>query len=1274
MAVKRRKPRKQSAESGSFADVPSTISGEPPPPSGDLAPEAPAPKRPTPFPIVGIGASAGGLEAFRELLSALPDETGMAFVLVVHLDPTHESRLPELLSRITRRPVFVISEGMRVEREHVYVIPPNVTLTISGGAFVLAPRDSSVPNLPIDRFFDSLAQDQGAGAIGVVLSGAGSDGTLGLKAIRVEGGITFAQDERSAKYSGMPRSALELADFVLPPDEIAKELGRIGRHPFARRPAHDAGAGPPVADEDGVLAVARILRRATGVDFTQYKPGTIRRRLARRMVVTKIDALDEYVRLLRRDPEEVQALYEDMLIQVTAFFRDAESFEQLKQGVFSALIDERGPDDPIRIWVPGCATGEEAYSLVICLLEFLENADARVPIQLFGTDVSPSAIARARVGAFSPGIESEVSPTRLRRFFSRVNGTYQINKSIRDSCVFAPQDLTRDPPFSRLDLISCSNVLIYFNTALQERIIPIFHYALKPNGFLRLGRSEGVGRYAQLFSLIDRKHKIYQRKPGPPMTVGFGLTETDRVPRVPELPAQLIAAGATGWSRAAIERDADRLILGRFAPSGVVVNGEWEIVQFRGKTGAYLETPSGAVHYNLLAMVRDDLQNVLRHALQQAARNGAPVSVDPVEIRTNAGYRRVGVEVLPVGPPHGARGRHYLVLFVEAPEPTHTRRKTKAPEERARSARRGEKLRQDQLEALQYQLATMREEYDAAIEELRAATEEAQSSNEELQSTNEELETAKEELQATNEELTTVNDELASRHAELSQLSNDLLNLLSSVQMPILMVGTDLCVRRMTPASERVLGVVPTDIGRPIGDLRLSAEIPELEWLVRTAIDALTVEERELKGRDGRWYALRVRPYRTSEHKIDGAVISFVDIDALKRGFTQVEEARADAEKATLAKDKFLAILSHELRTPLQAMLGWIRMLRAGKLSDEDVAKALEVIERNTLLQARLINDLLDVSRIVTGRLRLDVRPVLIAPVVEAALTTMRPVAEAQGVTLVTRIDQEAGAVLGESARLQQIVVNLVSNAIKFTPRGGRIDVRVAGRDNQVELSVSDTGRGISREDLPGIFDRFGHSETTRASSAGLGVGLSIVRHLVELHRGSVRAESPGPGHGSSLIVTLPTTNQLPPDEAIPRPVERVIEPMPDLQAVKVLVVEDENDTRQILQAILSGAGAAVTAVPDARTALERLGAARFDVLVSDIMMPGEDGYALIKQVRQMERGGAIPAIALTALASATDRAAATEAGYEEHVPKPVEPVELIAAVARLARPPSTCL
>ena len=1394
MAKRKPKPKasRQRRASASRPREPVADLGKP------LASDQSSPERTPSFPVVGIGASAGGLEAFSQLLGALPSDTGMAFVLIQHLDPQHESQLPEILSRTTAMPVMSVTHHLSLERDRVYVIPANATMTIDGDTLALTSRSAADRHAPIDDFFRSLARERRERAIGVVLSGTGSDGTIGLGEIKAEGGLAFVQDEKSAKQPGMPHSAAAFADWILAPGEIARELVRISRHPYANAaPPRAVDSAPPEQGAE-VRAVLRAVRAVTGVDFSHYKPATLQRRIARRMLLKKIDTVGAYVRHLGQTPPEAQALHDDLLIIVTGFFRNPEGFEALKRSAFPALLKERAAGEPVRVWVPGCATGEEAYSLVICLLEFLEEQDSTLQVQLFGTDLSATAISRARTGSFPARIENEVSPERLRRFFDKKDGRYQINKAIRDRCLFAQQNLTTDPPFSKLDLISCCNVLIYLTTALQERVIPIFHYALKPTGLLKLGASEGVGRFTNLFSPIDRKHKIYAPRPGPSGHVGFGLTATARVAVPAGEPQE-----AAGWSAGAIEREADRAVLSRHAPAGVVVSSDLEIVQFRGKTGVYLEAPPGVASLSLLRMVRDGLAPSLRRALQEAAHTGAAVKKEGIQIRANGQMQEVGFEVIPIGPADQVKGRHLLVLFFE----TLGRPRAPVPPTRARESSRGPAtvaerrvvhLTHELADARQH-LETISEEHAAAIEELRATTEELQSSNEELQSTNEELETAKEELQSANEELTTVNDELQSRNLELGHLSSDLGNLLASIQVPIIMVAMDLGVRRMTPAAERVLNLTPSDLGRPIGHLRLSGDFPALEPLLTSVIESLVEQERELVGRDGRWYSVRVRPYRTVDHKIDGAVVSFVDIDNLRRGLDQAravveavreplvvldddfhvvaanraffatyrvrpdevvrrslfelgsgqwnipelramlqqvategrvvddfevahhfehigtrtmlvsarripgpstqpagillgvldaterkrlervradqltheQSGRAEAEDAIVGRDRFLAVLSHELRTPLNAMLGWVRILRTQKLDEANVAQALEVIERNTLLQARLVEDLLDVSRIVTGTMRLEARPMMVGPVVQSALATMQPTAAAKGVTLDSVIDEDSGAVRGDPARLQQIVWNLIVNGIKFTPSGGQVDVRVARRGATVAIVVRDTGRGIAGQELPGIFNRFGVAHTSTQSQGGMGLGLSIAHHLVQLHGGTLHAESSGLGHGATFTVLLPSVNEGPAEGGGVAEIAAVgLAPggRSALEGVRILVVDDETDGREMLEAVLVQCGGEVTAVASAQAALEALDRTSFDVLVSDIVMPDQDGYGLIRQVRAREadRGGGIPALALTAYTRIEDREAAISAGFQQHAVKPIEPVEVVAAIVTL--------
>jgi two-component system, chemotaxis family, CheB/CheR fusion protein len=853
------------------------------------------------FPIVAIGASAGGLEAFSNLLKSLPSEPGIALVFIPHLDPTHESAMVELLSRTTRLPVLHASEGMRVMCNAVYVLPPNCDMTITNGVLHLARRDTGRGHhMPIDTFFRSLAEDQGSNAVGVILSGTANDGTLGLSAIKSEGGITFAQDLESAKYDGMPSSAMAagVVDHVFAPDRIAQELIKVQKQPAQENPPSDTFDGK----ERLLKEIFRLLKNFSKVDFVDYKLATIRRRIVRRMTINRIEELADYVKLLHRTPPEVEALYRDVLINVTSFFRNPEVFQSLREVVYPKLLVDRPSSEPVRVWVPGCSTGEETYSHAISLVEVLSELRLELPIQIFGTDLSDSAIQRARAGFYKENIAAEVSEVRLRRFFHKVPGGFQISKSIRDMCVFARQNLFSDPPFSRMDLISCRNVLIYLSPVLQKKIIPIFHYALKPGGFLLVGNTEGLlGSGAEIFDLVDRKSKIYQKKlvPSP---VTFGLSLTGQGPA--EIGGDRPHRGAKDEEPAKtpidVQREADRLLLTKYVPSAVVINDDLEILQSRGRTSRFLELPTGRASLNLLKMARSPLLYELRTLIDKARRTSIATSKDGVVLEEDDGSIKVKLEVIPFHTP-ARDDRHFLILFEETSFP-------KSGVATARPARKAFREASDtkdvQIAQLKQELASTKEYLQSIIEaqeatneELQSANEEIQSGNEELQSTNEELQTSKEELESANEELNTVNEEIQHRNQQLAQLSNDLLNFLNSATIPMLMLGEDLNIRRYTPEAERVLGFSSHDMGKTLTHLHLNFELPELErWMLDVMRD-VTMRSERVQSHDGKSYKLRITPYRTLENKIDGVVLTLLDISDLIGPGTEKTDSRSEASK-----------------------------------------------------------------------------------------------------------------------------------------------------------------------------------------------------------------------------------------------------------------------------------------------------------------------------------------------------------------------------------------
>jgi two-component system CheB/CheR fusion protein len=824
------------------------------------------PKKTSSCPIVGVGGSAGGFEAAMELLRHLPPSTGMAFVIVQHLDPHHASRLPKLLSKVTAMPVVELAEPTKPRPNTVYVQPSNKCVIVKEGALKLI-RGTQQLNLAIDHFFESLAEERGSRAIGVILSGTGTDGTAGLRAIKAAGGLTFAQSEASAKFDAMPRSAIRagFVDADLPPREIAQEIRRVADHPYIRRPVTDGESVKtgkelsPKVDDLGRIFFS--LRKQMGVDFSNYKHATLLRRIQRRMALHRMERLSQYAKFLRDNKQEIEALFDDLLIKITHFFRDERVFRELKKRFLPALLKSKGEDQrkTWRVWVPGCATGEEVYSLAICILETLGQRSSNMNIQIFGTDLSDSTIEHARAGIYSSAIEKDVSPLRLRRFFAKRDGTYQINRNVRDLCTFARQNITADPPFAHLDLISCRNVLIYLSPQLHRRCIPQFHYALNPGGYLILGPSESIGVYDKLFEPMDRKNRIYAKRNVPTPRI-IDLVSY-RGYEFPQTEASSMSSGRTDFDTQLLEV-ADRIMLSAHAPAAVVIDDALHVEQFRGRTDDYLEQMPGPATRNLLQLVWPSMVADLRAAIDRAIKTGKPARRERAFAKFDAKTREVNIEVVPFT--LAASDKSWLLVIFD---------------ETTKGTRPGRLLEVLGKTPTQRELTEMRRELSAS----QSDGQELLSNNEELQLMNEELETAKEELQSTNEELTTLNDELSNRNLEMMQLTSDLDNLLSSVQIPIVMVDRKLTVRRATPTARNTFNILPTDIGRRITELRPNIDIHDLENILRDVIETLNTRERKVKGPEGREYSLRVRPYRNIDNKIDGAVIMLVELGGGKK-------------------------------------------------------------------------------------------------------------------------------------------------------------------------------------------------------------------------------------------------------------------------------------------------------------------------------------------------------------------------------------------------------
>jgi two-component system CheB/CheR fusion protein len=849
--------------------------------------EPTSPQQDPPFPIAGIGASAGGLEALEQFLGHVPEASGMAFVIVQHLDPTHKGIMPELLQRATAMEVFQVRDRMRVRPECVYVIPPNKDMSILHGVLHLfeptAPRGL---RLPIDLFLRSLAEDRQERSIGVILSGMGSDGTMGLRAIKEKGGLTLVQEPASAKFDSMPRSAIDagLADLVAPAEELPGKIIAFLRHAILITKTDT----PLEQKEQSALEKIFILLRArTGHDFSMYKKNTLYRRIERRMGIHQIGRIAAYVRYLQENPQELELLFKELLIGVTSFFRDPSVWEQLRGEALPALLADRPDGGVIRAWSIGCSTGEEAYSLAIAFKEALEQVKpgGSFALQIFATDLDRDAIDKARQGVYPANISADVSPERLRRFFIKEENGYRVAKEIRESVTFATQNAIMDPPFTRLDILICRNLLIYLAPELQKKLLPLFHYSLNPGGILFLGSSETIGAFTELFVPLNIKSRLFRRResllPAEPLT--FPVSFAPAQPGVPKELTMMKPASN-------LQSLADQLLLQHFSPPAVLVNDRGDILYISGRTGKYLEPAAGKTNWNIFAMAREGLRFDLGSAFQKAIRQKGAITANGLKVGTNGGTQTVDITVRPIEEPEALRGM-VMIVFTDVATPPIKKRPARARPGAAGSARVLE-LEQE-LQTTREELQTTREEMQSSQEELKSTNEELQSTNEELQSTNEELTTSREEMQSLNEELQTVNAEQQSKMEELSRLNNDMRNLLNSTEIVTVFLDNELHVRRFTSGANKLFKLIPGDVGRPLSDIASDLLYPGMTEEAREVLRTLVFSEKQIAAIDGRWFSVRIMPYRTMEDVIGGVVITFAEITAAKKLEAELREENA---------------------------------------------------------------------------------------------------------------------------------------------------------------------------------------------------------------------------------------------------------------------------------------------------------------------------------------------------------------------------------------------
>jgi two-component system CheB/CheR fusion protein len=1076
------------------------------------------------FPVAGIGASAGGLEAIRKLLENLPENTGVAYVVIQHLAASQESMLPEILARFTKMPVSKVQSGKETEPNHIYVMPSGTTMTIEDGTLKLKPK--STFHKPIDEFLISLAQERKTRAIGIVLSGTGTDGTEGLKFVKGEGGITFAQEPNSAQYPDMPRSAIsaETVDFVLPPEKIAEELVRIAQHPEITRPKIEPPEPQIKENGKGIQQIFTLLKASFGVNFINYKKSTTNRRITRRMVLNKIETHKKYVEYLRTHKDELQELFEDLLIGVTGFFREPDTFTALREKVFPTFIEKKMPNQPIRVWVPGCSTGEEVYSIAIAIEEFLEEKNiVDLQIQIFGTDVNAKNVDKARRGTYLKTIENSVSKERLERFFVSINGNYQVVKQIRDMCIFAKHDLTSDPPFSNLDLIVCRNLLIYFDAKLQEKILPIFHYGLRLKGFLVLGESESVGKFTNMFEPLTKKGVVFQKKPVQPRFDFQMVAPTPFSMRKPfEQPAK-------ADSLTLLEKEIDRLLTSEYVPASLVLNSNLDILVFRGKVDPYISLNAGVASLNAAKIIQKELRPALQTAVYRAKKGKKDIK-ETVRIKQGKKIKTVNIQIKPVKIPKH-EDIFFLVLFEETIKVTPERQKTAAAigQVEAESIK-DQQIRElsEDLESTKQTLQTIIEQQEAKNEELRSSTEELQSSNEELMSTNEELETAKEELQSTNEELTTLSDELKNRNKALASLNDDLNNLMDNVDTAVVIVDNEYKIKRFTTSAQELLRLTELDIGHPITGIRLGIPAEDLEKPLSAAISKLSFVREEIYAGKDRWHQLRIRPYITSEKKIGGAVLSFSDIKEMKAGeanrrlYAEGLEGKIREQAGALLQAENMAaigktagMVGHDIRNPLQSMVGEIYLLHSevAKLPESEEKKSMQEslssLDQNIAYINKIVADLQDYAKTPATQLE----EVDVEKTIRKVISSSKIPKE---VAVSISIEKDFPKIKLDPSCLRRALTNLVSNSVQAMPKGGELAIKAFRQNGKALVTVADTGEGMKERVKTKVF-----TPLFTTKSRGQGFGLAVVKKLTEAMGGTVTFESEE-GSGTKFTLEFP--------------------------------------------------------------------------------------------------------------------------------------------------------
>ncbi len=1212
------------------------------------------------FLTVGIGASAGGIQPLKEFFAAMPDGNGMVFVVILHLSPEHESQLSSVLQTSTKMPVIQVRETVKIEPNHVYVIPPTKHLAMVDGEIrLIEPETIRGRRVPIDLFFRTLAAAHGKKSACVILSGTGADGASGLKRVKEAGGLSVVQDPAEAEYDGMPRSAMatHLVDLVLPVAEMPAKILAYQKSIEKIDLSESAVEPPPEFDADALREILAIVKAHTKHDFSNYKKPTMIRRILRRLLVHGLNDIPAYVEFLRENDNEVQILLGDLLISVTNFFRDTEAFAALENVIIPRLFDGKTVNDAVRVWCVACATGEEAYSIAMLLSEYAAKLDSPPKIQVFASDIAENAIITAREGRYDETINADVSPERLRRFFIKDEDSYRVKKELRDLILFAPHNILHDSPFSRQDLITCRNLLIYLNRPTQEKVMEVFHFALRQNGYLFLGASEMGESTPRMFAEVDKKHKIYQSRPS--------LSKYSSVPVLPladETHRKVSeSTGANGKQTSSFNELHFKLVE-RFSPPSILINENYDILHLSESAGRYLRVTGGEPTLNLGKIGHPALRPDLLAALFAAKQKSGITESRHLRVNLDGKECFVNLTVHPITSPRSANG-YFLVIFEEISDetiPAEMLQKFIAPDKGAEVVI--SRLEED-LQFTRDRLKETVEQHETSLEESKAANEELQSSNEELRSTTEELETSKEELQSVNEELVTVNFELQNKVEEVSSSNLDLQNLMTSIGVSSIFLDRDQQIKRFTSPVQKLFNILPSDIGRPLAHQTHHLDYENLEADANEVLRTLKPFEHEIKSKDGRWHCVRIVPYRTGNNQIDGVLLTFEDI-------TERRQAKQTLKDADRRKDEFLATLAHELRNPLAPIRSGIEILRHTEYDKVKFEQTLNIVERQTNQIIRLVDDLLDISRINEGKITLKKERLELKVAIETALETSRELIENNRHQLTLSLPDEPVYLEADLTRIAQILLNLLNNAAKYTPPGGKILLSGKKETNEVVVRVRDTGIGIAPEMLSTIFEMYSQVENASSQSRfGLGIGLSVVKKLVEMHSGTIEAFSAGDGQGSEFILRLPLAEeQSEPEKTVKQTLNNEISQpanlkMPENGAVnhsklkRILVVDDNLDAAEMLEILLLNDGHQVCTALDGETGIEASKNFQPDICLLDIGLPNMDGYELARILREMMPD--VTLIALTGWGQAEDRRHSTAAGFNHHLVKPVDFVTL---------------